>query len=200
MSRPLKIAVADDEPRMLDFYREVLPLLGHEVVGAAQTGRDLVEKARATRPDLIITDIKMPDMDGIDAARQICQDEVTPVILVSAFSDPELIERAAPNYVLAYLVKPLKPKDLEPAIAIVTRRFEEFQALRKEADNLRQAIADRKLIERAKGILMKRTGQDEASAFRRLQKMARDTNRKLVEVAQMILTVEEVYDQPQGES
>ena len=199
MNRPLKIAVADDEPRMLDFYRETLPLLGHEVVLTAQSGRELVEKARAARPDLIITDIKMPDMDGIDAARQICQDEVTPVILVSAFSDPELIERAAPNYVMAYLVKPLKPKDLEPAIAIVTRRFEEFQALRKEADNLRQAIADRKLIERAKGILMKRTGQDEASAFRRLQKLARDTNRKLVEVAQMILTVEEVYDQPEGE-
>jgi response regulator NasT len=199
MSRPLKIAVADDEPRMLEFYREILPLLGHEVVGAVQTGRELVAKARAARPDLIITDIKMPDMDGIDAARQICQDEVTPVILVSAFSDPDLIERAGSNYVMAYLVKPIKQKDLEPAIAIVMRRFEEFQALRKEADNLRQAIQDRKLIERAKGILMKRTGQDEASAFRRLQKLARDSNRKLVEVAQMILTVEEVYDQPEGE-
>jgi response regulator NasT len=199
MSRPLKIAVADDEPRMLDFYRETLHQLGHEVVTAAQTGRALVEQARADRPDLIITDIKMPDMDGIDAARQICRDEITPVILVSAFSDPDLIERAGSNYVMAYLVKPLKPKDLEPAIAIVSRRFEEFQALRKEADNLRQAMQDRKLIERAKGILMKRTGQDEPSAFRRLQKLARDTNRKLVEVAQMILTVDEVYDQPETE-
>jgi response regulator NasT len=198
MSRPLKIAVADDEPRMLDFYRETLPRLGHEVVTAAQTGRDLVAQARADRPDLIITDIKMPDMDGIDAARQICQDEITPVILVSAFSDPDLIERAGSNYVMAYLVKPIKPKDLEPAIAIVSRRFEEYQALRREADNLRQAIQDRKLIERAKGILMKRTGQDEAAAFRRLQKLARDTNRKLVEVAQMILTVDEVYDGPEG--
>ena len=199
MSRLLKIAVADDEPRMLDFYRETLHTLGHEVVCAAQAGRELVEKARAAHPDLIITDIKMPDMDGIDAARQICQDEIIPVILVSAFSDPELIERAGLNYVMAYLVKPIKPKDLEPAIAIVSRRFEEFQALRKETDNLRQAIQDRKLIERAKGILMKRTGQDEASAFRRLQKLARDTNRKLVEVAQMVLTVEEVYDLPEGE-
>jgi response regulator NasT len=198
MSRPLKIAVADDEPRMLEFYREILPLLGHEVVSAAQTGRELVEQARAVHPDLIITDIKMPDMDGIDAARLVCQDEIIPVILVSAFSDPELIERAGSNYVMAYLVKPIKQKDLEPAIAIVSRRFEEFQALRKEADSLRQAIQDRKLIERAKGILMKRTGQDEPSAFRRLQKLARDTNRKLVEVAQMILTVEEVYDQPEG--
>jgi response regulator NasT len=199
MSRLLKIAVADDEPRMLDFYRETLPQLGYEVVCAAQAGRELVEQARATRPDLIITDIKMPDMDGIDAARQICQDEVIPVILVSAFSDPELIERAGSNYVMAYLIKPIKPKDLEPAIGIVRRRFEEFQALRKETDNLRQAIQDRKLIERAKGIMMKRTGQDEASAFRRLQKLARDTNRKLVEVAQMILTVEEVYDLPEEE-
>jgi response regulator NasT len=198
MSRPLKIAVADDEPRMLEFYRETLPRLGHEVVTAARAGRELVEQARAVRPDLIITDIKMPDMDGIDATRQICQDEVIPVILVSAFSDPDLIERAGSNYVMAYLVKPIKPTDLEPAIAIVRRRFDEFQALRKEADSLRQAIQDRKLIERAKGILMKRTGQDEPSAFRRLQKLARDTNRKLVDVAQMILTVDEVYEDPEG--
>ncbi|MCC6418235.1 MAG: response regulator [Gemmataceae bacterium] len=197
MSRSLKIAVADDEPRMLDFYREILPLLGHEVVCAAQTGAELVAQCRVRRPDLIITDIKMPDTDGIDAARQVCQDEVIPVILVSAFSEPDLIERAGANHVMAYLIKPIKQKDLEPAITIVSRRFEEFQALRKEADNLRQAIQDRKLIERAKGILMKRTGQDEAAAFRRLQKLARDTNRKLVEVAQMILTVEEVYDGPE---
>jgi response regulator NasT len=197
MSRSLRIAVADDEPRMLEFYQEILPLLGHEVVCVAGTGAELVEKCRASHPGLIITDIKMPDMDGIDAAHEICKDEVIPVILVSAFSDPELIERASVNHVLAYLIKPIKQKDLEPAIAIVTRRFAEFQALRKEADTLRQAIQDRKLIERAKGILMKRTGQDEEAAFRRLQKMARDTNRKLVEVAQMILTVEEMYDQPE---
>jgi response regulator NasT len=195
MSRSLKIAVADDEPRMLEFYGEILPLLGHEVIHAVRTGRELVEGCRTQRPDLIITDIKMPDLDGIDAAREVCQDEVIPVILVSAFSDPELIERAGANHVMAYLIKPIKRKDLEPAIAIVSRRFEEFQALRKEADNLRQALQDRKLIERAKGILMKRTGQDEAAAFRRLQKLARDTNRKLVEVAQMILTVEDAYEQ-----
>ncbi len=196
MSRPLKIAVADDEPRMLEFYQEILPQLGHEVVLAARTGRDLVSQARTLRPDLIITDIKMPDMDGIDAARQICQDEVTPVILVSAFTDPELIERAGSNYVMAYLIKPIQQQDLAPAIAIVRRRFDEFQALRREAANLRQAMEDRKLIERAKGILMKRTGQDEPAAFRRLQKLARDSNRKLVEVAQMILTVDEVYEAP----
>ncbi len=198
MSRFLKIAVADDEPRMLEFYREILPLHGHEVVCAVSTGVELVNCCRSVRPDLIITDIKMPDMDGIDAARQVCQDEVIPVILVSGFSDPELIERAGANHVMAYLIKPIEEKALEPAIAIVSRRFEEFTALRKEAANLRQAIQDRKLIERAKGILMKRTSQDEASAFRRLQKLARDTNRKLVEVAQMILMVEEVFDQPEA--
>jgi two-component system, response regulator PdtaR len=197
MSRSLRIAVADDEPRMLEFYREILPLLGHEVVAAAHTGAELVRQCRAARPELIITDIKMPDMDGIDAAREVCQDEVIPVILVSAFSDPELIERAGANHVMAYLIKPIKQKDLGPAIGIVSRRFEEFQALRKEAADLRQAIQDRKVIERAKGVLMKRTGQDEVSAFRRLQKLARDTNRKLVEVAQMFLTVEEVYEQPE---
>jgi response regulator NasT len=198
MSRSLRIAVADDEPDMRDYFRQILPLLGHEVVATAQDGRELVELCRSTQPDLVITDIKMPDMDGIDAARQIYRNAPVPVILVSAYHDAAFIERAEADHVLAYLVKPIKQADLEPAIAIAMRRFEQFQALRKEATDLKQALEDRKLIERAKGILMKKAGLDEHDAFRRLQKLASDKNRKLIDIAQMILTAEEAFGPGKG--
>lgn len=193
MSRALRIAVADDEPDMQDYFRTILPALGHEVVAVAGSGRELVERCRAARPDLVITDIKMPDMDGIAAAAQIYRDAPVPVILVSAHHDPATVLRAEADYVMAYLVKPIKQSDLEPAIAIAMRRFEQFQALRREAADLKQALDDRKTIEKAKGILMKKAGLDESAAFRRLQKLASDKNKKLIEIAQMILTAEEAY-------
>jgi response regulator NasT len=196
MSRALRIAVADDERDMQDYFRKMLPRLGHIVVGVAGTGADLIAQCAADAPELIITDIKMPDMDGIDAVRQICRHNPVPVILVSAYHDPELIQRADSDYILAYLVKPIKQSDLEPAIAIAMRRFEQFQALRKEASDLKQALEDRKLIERAKGILMKKASLDENNAFRRMQRLASDKNRKLVEIAQMILTAEEAFEPP----
>jgi AmiR/NasT family two-component response regulator len=197
MNRSLRIAVADDEPRMREFYKEMLPLLGHQVVAIAKSGSELIAECQAHHPDLVITDIKMPDRDGIEAAQEICRNEPVPVILVTAHDDPELLARAGDNNILAYLVKPVKKQDLQPAILIASSRFEEFQAMRKETSDLRQALRDRKVIERAKGILMKRTGLDEAAAFQRLQKMARDNNRKLVQVAEMIVTVEEAYGGPE---
>jgi response regulator NasT len=193
MNRWLRIAVADDEPDMRDYFREILPHLGHEVVAVAQSGRELVEFCQATPPDLVITDIKMPDMDGIDAAREIYRHRPLPIILVSAFHEAKLIERAEANHILAYLVKPIKQADLAPAIGIAMRRFEQFQTLQKEAADLRQALEDRKVIERAKGILMKKVGLDEQEAFRRLQKLASEKNRRLVEIAHMILTAEEAF-------
>jgi two-component system, response regulator PdtaR len=196
MSQSLRIAIADDEDDMRDYFREILPVLGHQVVVAARTGKELVDLCRAERPDLVITDIKMPDMDGIDAAAQLYRDLPVPVILVSAYHDPGLIQRAEADHILAYLVKPIKQADLEPAIAIAMRRFEQFRALRQEAADLRQALEDRKLIEKAKGLLMKKTGLDEHDAFRRLQKLASEKNRKLVDIAQMILTAEEAYQSP----
>jgi len=193
MSRALKIVVADDELDMRDYFQQILPLLGHQVLGVARTGRELVDLCAATHPDLVITDIKMPDMDGIDAATQIYHETPLPVILVSAYHDPELIARAEADHILGYLVKPIKQSDLEPTIALAMRRFEQFQELRKEAADLRQALEDRKVIERAKGLLMKKVGLDEQEAFRRLQKLAMDGNRRMVEVAQMILTAEEAF-------
>jgi response regulator NasT len=163
-------------------------------VVTASNGEELVAGCRTARPDLIITDIKMPDMDGIEAAVRLYQELSVPVILVSAYHDADLIRRAEADHIMGYLVKPIKQADLEPVIALAMRRFEQFDLLRREAADLRQALEDRKLIERAKGILMKRTGLDEPSAFRRLQKTASDRNLKLVEVARMILTAEEAFE------
>ena len=194
MTQSLRIVVADDERNMHEYLQEALPRLGHQVVGVAQTGRELVELCRTTHPDLVITDIKMPDMDGLAASEEICRETPIPVIVVSAYHDPQFIERATQTNILAYLLKPIRQHDLEPAISLAMRRFEQFQTLRRETTDLRQALDDRKTIERAKGLLMKREHIDEQEAFRRLQKLAMNQNRKLVEVAQMILTVGEAFE------
>jgi two-component system, response regulator PdtaR len=191
MNRTLSIAIADDEPRMREFFRKALERLGHYVVAEAETGRELIDRCRELQPELVITDIQMPDMDGIDAASELAREQAIPVILVSAFHDDEYIERARQNHILAYLVKPITDTDLQPAIAIAMDRFQEFQALRRETNDLKQALEDRKLIERAKGILMKRTGLDEPNAFRRLQKTATSKSMKLVDIARTIVTAEE---------
>jgi AmiR/NasT family two-component response regulator len=189
----LRIAVADDEADMRDFLEKALPRLGHQVVAVAEDGAQLVELCRQTRPDLIITDIKMPGLDGIEASKQICREHPVPVILVSAYHDPTLIARAEADHILAYLVKPIGLEDLPPAIAIATRRFGELMALRKECQDLKQALADRKLIEQAKGVLMKVAGIDEKEAFHRLQQLAADRNLKLVEAAQSVLAVQQAF-------
>jgi response regulator NasT len=155
MNPSLRIAVADDEPDMRDYFRKSLPRLGHQVVAVARDGRELVELCKIQRPDLVITDIKMPDMDGIDAAVRICRERPVPVILVSAYHDPKLIACAESDYVLGYLVKPIEQADLEPVIALAVRRFEQLEAIRREASSLRQALEDRKVIERTNEILMK---------------------------------------------
>jgi two-component system, response regulator PdtaR len=195
MTKSLRIVIADDEPDMRDYFKKILPRLGHIVVGMAANGKELVAQCLTHLPDLVITDIKMPDMDGIDAAVAIYQHRPIPVILVSAFHDPSLIKRAEADHIFGYLVKPIKQTDLEPVIALATRRFEQFQALRHEASDLRQALEDRKVIERAKGLLMKKALLDEHDAFHRLQKLASDKKLKVVEVARMIVTAEEA-DQP----
>jgi response regulator NasT len=189
----LRVAIAEDERDTREFFAQMVSGLGHEVVGTAQTGRELAALCRAQRPDLVITDIKMPDMDGIETSTAINQERQMPVILVSGHHDAELIARAAADHIMAYLVKPVKPPDLEAAIYLAVLRFEQFQKLSREASGLRQALEDRKVIERAKGILMKRGRLDEAEAFRRLQRLASDKNRKLVEIAELVLTVEEAF-------
>jgi response regulator NasT len=195
MSRSLRIAVADDEQDMRDYFQQMLPLLGHEVVAVAANGRELVERCRDARPDLIITDVRMPDMDGIEAAARCAEGEPIPAILVSAYHDAELLERAKEDHVMAYLVKPIKQADLGPAITLAMRRFEQFRAVAKEAGDLRQALEERKLVERAKGAVMKRLRVDEEEAFRRMRKLSSKRNRKLVEVAHDVLDAEGVFHQ-----
>jgi response regulator NasT len=194
MKTKLRIVIADDEPDMREYFCKMLPRLGHEVVAAAANGRELVEHCRAQRPDLAITDIKMPELDGIEAAIQVYQDAPLPFILVSAYHDADLIARAEADHIMGYLVKPIKQADLQPAIALALRRFEQFQALRQEAADLRQALQDRKVIERAKGVLMKRGRLQEADAFRRLQKLASEKNRKLIDIAQMVVVADEAIE------
>jgi response regulator NasT len=194
MNHTLRIVVADDEADMRDYFRKILPHLGHRLVAVAEDGRELVQLCKEQRPDLVITDIKMPEMDGIEAAMEIYRAMAIPIILVSAYHDKGLIERAEADHIMGYLVKPIKQADLEPVIALAMRRFEQFQELRKEGADLRQALEDRKIIERAKGILIKKAKLDEHDAFRRLQKLASEKNLKLVELARMILTAEEAFE------
>lgn len=193
MNYPLRIVIADDEQDVRDHLTLVLPRIGHEVVGAAQDGRELVELCRTLNPDLVITDIKMPEMDGIDAAVKIYEERPIPVIIVSAYHDRKSIERAKLDHIMAYLIKPVTEQHLPPAIGIAVARFKQFEAIHKEAKDLRQALQERKLIERAKGIVMQRSGLAEEDAFARLQKLARDGNKKLVEIAEIILTAEEAF-------
>jgi response regulator NasT len=194
MSRALHIAVAEDEPLMRKYLAETLTALGHELLCLARTGSELIACCGRLCPDLVLTDIRLPDVDGLDAAAAIYAQQPLPIIVVSAFDEPELIARAESNHVMAYLVKPIKREDLEPAIAIALSRFRELMAVHKETDDLRQALEDRKVIEQAKGILMKQTRLDEPAAFRRLQTIARSKNRRLIDIARNIITVQEAYD------
>ncbi len=143
MTLALRIVVADDEPDMREFLLRVLPRCGHHVVATANNGRQLVDRCLELQPDLIITDVKMPELDGIAASLEIARDRPTPVILVSAHHDTALLGRAGADHVMAYLIKPIGQADLEPAIAVAMRRFNEMQALRKEVADLRQSLSDR---------------------------------------------------------
>ena len=193
MTRSLRIAVADDEQDMRDFFEKMLPRLGHKVVSVAETGSELVKHCQERNPDLVITDIMMPDMDGIEAAVEISRNCPTPIILVSAFHDSELIVRAEADYVLGYLVKPIGQANLGPAIGVAMRRFDEIMRLHQETINLQQALADRKIIEQAKGVLMRAVGIQEKDAFRRLQELAAERNKKLAEAAQEVLALEKAF-------
>jgi len=193
--KTLRIAVADDEADTRLFFQELLPHLGHQVVSVAETGRQVLAQCRTTRPDLVITDIKMPDMDGLQAAAEVNREARVPVILVTAHHEGDVLARTGEDYIMGYLAKPIKPVDLQVAVRMAIIRFETMQTLVREAADLRKALEDRKLIERAKGIIMKRLGVDEEEAFRRLRKLASNQNHKLVDVAQQVAAAEEVFRQ-----
>src|SRR5262249_10145898 len=177
MNRPLRIAIADETPDVRTQLREMIARLGYEVV-AADTGRHLVELCLAQPPALLITEVKLPDMDGLDAALLINREQRVPVILVSACADERCLTRPGAEHVMGYLVKPLGEADLRAAIAVALLHFQQLRRLSQECADLRQSLEERKIIERAKGVVMKRVRVDEEEAFRRLQKLASVQNRK----------------------
>jgi len=189
----LRIVVADDERDMRQFLQEMLTHLGHTVVGAAETGRQLVEQCRVAAPDLIVTDIKMPDLDGLEAAAEANRARSVPVVVISGHHEAPLLERASVDYVMTYLVKPVKPTDLQAAATLAVSRFAHLQQARGEAADLRQALEERKIVERAKGAVTRRVGVPEDDAYRLMRKMASDHNKKMVDVARQILTAEETF-------
>lgn len=189
---PLRILIADDESIRLLSLRAQLSALGHRVVAEASTGEEAVALADRWRPDLAIFDIKMPLMDGIEAAERITQARPIPIILLTAYSEAQLVERAAQANISAYLMKPVSEEDLLPAITLALARFKQFQALRQEVADLREAMEARKLIERAKGILMRRLNLTEDEAFRRLQRQSQEGNRKLAQVAEAIIVADQM--------
>ena len=186
----LRILIADDESIRLLSLRKQLAALGHNVVAEASTGGEAVTLAASALPDLAILDIKMPVMDGIEAAEKITQARPIPIILLTAYDEAQLVERAAQANISAYLMKPVVEEDLLPAITLALARFRQFQALRQEVADLREALEARKVIERAKGILMRRLNLTEEEAFRRLQKQSQDSNRKLAQVADAIVVAD----------
>lgn len=191
MGQRLRIAVADDEPDVQQYFGRMLPRLGHEVVCIARNGRDLVDRCRHTPPDLIITDVKMPELDGLAAAAEICRERPVAVILVSAHCEPPRSFGPEISHVMARLVKPIKQSDLEPTITLAVRRFQQLQQVQREACDERQAPRDREVIEQAQRLLMQRARLDELSALGRLQAVARNHQRRLVEVAEAILLAEQ---------
>ncbi len=189
---PLRILIADDESIRLLSLRAQLSALGHRVIAEAATGEEAVALADRWRPDLAILDIKMPLMDGIEAAERITQARPIPIILLTAYSETQLVERAAQANISAYLMKPVSEEDLLPTITVAQARFKQFQTLRQEVTDLREAMEARKLIERAKGILMRRLNLTEDEAFRRLQRQSQEGNRKLAQVAEAIIVADQM--------
>lgn len=183
----LRIIAADDDPDIRSYYSQMLTHLGHDAVAIVSTGAQLVEQVRHLDPDLIITDIKMPDMEGIEASHRVYREKPRPIILVSGVYDPKVFEQAMADQIMGYLVKPVTRDDLREQIDLVMQRYAEFKILTEQSSQLRQALRDRKIVERAKSLLMRSSHLGEADAFRRLQDLARQANQKIATAAQMLL-------------
>lgn len=187
MMETLRVVLADDESIRLMSIKTQLESLGLQVVGEALNGKQAVDLVCRLKPDLAVLDIKMPEMDGLEAAKAIAAEYPIPVIVLTAYSERSLAERAIEAGVFAYLMKPVSEEDLLPTILLAKSRFQEFQDLRRGISDLKEALETRKLIERAKGILMERRNLTEAEAFRRMQIQSQNENKKLADIAQAII-------------
>jgi AmiR/NasT family two-component response regulator len=183
-----RVLIAEDEALIRLDLREMLQEEGYDVIGEAADGEQAVALAIDLNPDLVICDVKMPKMDGIAAAAQIADKRIAPVVILTAFSQRDLIERARDAGAMAYLVKPFQKRDLLPAIEMATSRFSEIRALEGEVTDLRERLEARKLIERAKGLLMSKHAMSEPEAFRWIQRAAMDNRNSMRSVAELVLS------------
>ncbi len=183
----MRILVAEDETIIRLDLRGLLERAGHEVIGEARDGEEAVALARELEPDLAVMDVKMPRLDGIEAARRMLEERPIPIVMLTAFGQRELVERAAEVGVFGYLVKPFREQDVVPAIETARARHRELVAVRAEADSLAEALVARKAIERAKGLLMEKESLSEADAFARLRKASQVSGRPLVVIAEAVI-------------
>jgi AmiR/NasT family two-component response regulator len=190
-----RVIIADDESIIRMDVREMLTNLGYLVVGEVGDGRSAVNLARELKPDILVMDVKMPDMDGIEAAKVLTEERIAPVLLLTAYSQRDLVERAKDAGVAGYIVKPFQESDLAPAIEVALARFREFRALEQEVEDLQEALRTRKLVDRAKGILMDTQDLKEAEAFRKIQKMSMNTRKPMRQVAEAIILAHQAQQQ-----
>jgi two-component system, response regulator PdtaR len=183
----MRILVAEDETIIRLDLRDLLERAGFEVCAEARDGEEAVALARSERPDLAIMDVKMPRLDGIEAARRILEENPIPIVMLTAYAHDELVSRAVEAGVFGYLVKPFREQDLLPAIHAALARHDELQALRAEAESLAEALAARKVIERAKGLLMEKENLNEEDAFARLRKASQVSQRPLKVIAEAVV-------------
>jgi response regulator NasT len=189
----LKLVVVEDDPVVRLFLKETLEKqFGHQVIGEAATGTDMVRAVLDLEPDVVVFDIHLPRLNGLDALRQIYQEKVVAAVAITADRDQELVRRALEEHVLAYLVKPVEAHQLGPALMVARAQFAELRELTEQNASLRQTLQNRKIIERAKGVLMKRHRWTEAEAFRRLQRGAMNRRTSMIEIAQDVLNGVEV--------
>jgi len=184
---PTRVVVAEDEVLIRLDLVEMLTEEGYQVVGEAGDGEAAVELATDLRPDLVVLDVKMPKMDGISAAEQIAGQRIAPVIMLTAFSQRDLVERASQAGAMAYVVKPFGKADLIPAIEVARARFAEIQAVEAEVSDLTERLESRKAVDRAKGLLQSGLGLTEPEAFRWIQKTAMDLRKSMREVAEGVI-------------
>jgi two-component system, response regulator PdtaR len=186
-TEPLRILVAEDETIIRLDLRQTLERAGFEICGEARDGEEAVELARSEKPDLAVLDVKMPRLDGIEAARRILAERPIPIVMLTAYGQEDLVARAVEAGVFGYLVKPFRDTDLLPAIQTAKARHAELETLRDEAESLADALATRKIVERAKGLLMEREGLTEQDAFTRLRRASQVSGRPMKVVAEALI-------------
>lgn len=193
MMQKLRILLADDEALIRLDLREMLTEAGHEIVGEAANGQEAVQLAQELHPDIVIMDVKMPVMDGLTAAQKITEAEIAPVLLLTAYSQQDIVARATEAGVIAYLVKPVREQQLFPAVEVAVSRFRAWQELGRELDELKESLATRKLVDRAKGILMTAHKMTEQEAYRKMQQFSMAKRISLKKLAEEIIAADEKY-------